>query len=279
MDRTERLSFFSDGKITSLAQIKEKIVTQVIMQPGFMVIAYNDGTNLSINRGGAGGTSTFITSAGVSGPNNTLTIVDSKGTIYELGELSQDVSYDGLASSGVLVGKENGIPIFKPLNFSNQFVQDAGVISLPSAFRRNALMVSKRMHVRNGSEGGRSHPAGSWFSRVIDTVVVNEIPGASLGAGSVINLPQGFYFIKTMTNVHRGGHYTSRLVGGGSNVYLVSGSGFGRTSYTEDWPCIGMAFITIPSGGDGLFLQTICQTSTTNAAFSANSVEIWKIEQ
>ncbi len=147
------------------------------------------------------------------------------------------------------------------------------------------------LHVRDektsGTHGG-THTSGSYQVRVINTVVTNEISGASLAANR-ITLPAGDYF--TITRVPHyntaGGNHKGKLENFTDSTDLVIGSsvtmGTSTDSTTHSW-IIGR--FTLAATKD---LEVTHQTSTTMAtiglggASSFGEVEvyaevlIWKV--
>jgi hypothetical protein len=84
-----------------------------------------------------------------------------------------------------------------PASTDEFLVSDAGVLKRIDYSLISGAFESALLHVRDeksAGTGGGSFAHGAWRTRVLNTVVTNEITGASLGSNQ-ITLPSGTYYI------------------------------------------------------------------------------------
>ncbi len=112
-------------------------------------------------------------------------------------KLEEGVSVKKLSTDGTLSGNsDNVVPTEKAVK--------------TYADGKTGKFESSMLHIQDqkasGTEGG-TPTAGSWVSRVLNTVIINEISGASLNSNQV-TLPAGTYYIEAsspawMTDTHK----------------------------------------------------------------------------
>ena len=103
----------------------------------------------------------------------------------------------------------------------------SGVLSFVSS---GGKFESALLHVRDekasGTQGGSS-TSGSFQTRTLNTVVTNEISGASLSSNQIV-LPSGTYFIYGTTPVYAGDQIKTKL----RNITDSTDAIIGGTDYT-----------------------------------------------
>jgi hypothetical protein len=96
------------------------------------------------------------------------------------------------------------------------------------------LGVHNLLHVQdqkaNGTSGG-SFAHGAWRTRVLNTVVLNNISGSSL-ASNVVTLPAGKYFVEGRCLAYKVNSNRSRIIDTASNQSVVS---MNDHSYSADF--------------------------------------------
>jgi hypothetical protein len=102
----------------------------------------------------------------------------------------------------------------------------------------NAVGTDDLLHVRDektsGTAGGTS-TAATWHTRVLNTVLTNEITGASL-ASNQITLAAGTYFIQARAPSHQGSETKLRLRNiTDTATELVGGSHWNNTADGQEW--------------------------------------------
>lgn len=167
---------------------------------------------------------------------------------------------------------------------TTNFLRADGTFAAPTA---TSSFDSQLLHVRDekisGSHGG-TFTSGAWQTRVLNTVVTNEITGASL-ASNQITLPAGTFYIEADAPALNVGGHKSRLFNITDTADVIIGtSEFTNVSTTPRSKVRGRFVL---AASKVLELQHRSQTTqTTNGFGSASSfgvvevyaeVRIWKV--
>lgn len=153
-----------------------------------------------------------------------------------------------------------------------------------------AAFATKLLHVQDqkssGTNGGDFN-SGAWRTRDLNTVLTNEITGASL-ASNQITLPSGTYYIEHSSEARSVNNHQARLrdTTGGATLLTGTSSNSDSASSTQGTSDItGRFTLSVESV---LEIQHQAQNSQANTGFGANSaftvehelytdVRIWKV--
>jgi hypothetical protein len=121
---------------------------------------------------------------------------------------------------------------------SGQFLKTNGSGANPAWSTLSDGFGSQLLHVRDekANNTGAGGVSTSWFKRTLNTIMTNEISGASLSS-SVITLPSGTYYIQSQIPSSVGQKFKAKLRNtSDSSDTLISSSGFcdGVTIYTDN---------------------------------------------
>lgn len=272
MDRTAALSFYVSKGITSLSQIKDKVVSTIdLRQNGDLRVLYNNGDAILIPRRSPNNESIHIKSINVAGDNNTLTITDSSDQVYVLGDLSSPVVADAIVGQGAFIGNLGGQLIFKPLVFSERFnnLDDLFGVSAIQGGRVGENYAFARSADHNGTTS-----AGSWRNRPF-TSLSSNIPNSSLVSGS-ISLPPGSYYVSAMAPSYMTDNSTIRIISG-SSVLCQGGGVLARSNVNnvDNQNFIsGLFDLTTQST---ITLQTMHQTTQSRISWANCRMDLWKL--
>jgi len=142
------------------------------------------------------------------------------------------------------------------------------------------MALSTIMHVRdekaNGTSGGNTS-AGTWHTRDLNQVKINNIAGASL-ASNRITLPAGTYFVLARAPIYGCEHSKSKIynVTGAADLVLGSNAraGAGDTTMNSTWV---MDVLTLAVTSN-IELRTYAASAGTNGlgvATSAGTIEVY----
>jgi hypothetical protein len=149
------------------------------------------------------------------------------------------------------------------------------------------LFSSQLLHVRDeqssGADGG-SFTSGAWRTRTLNTVLTNEISGASL-ASNQITLPAGTYYIKARAPASEVVEHKAKLRNTTDNSDTLIGSSASVVNFnTLDSTVIGRFTI---AGVKVFELQHRSSTTRATTGFGRSAgfsvvevyseVEIWKV--
>ena len=174
---------------------------------------------------------------------------------------------------------------------SGQFLQTNGSGANPAWATLSDSFGSRLLHVRDekANNTGAGSTSTSWFKRTLNTIMTNEISGASLSS-SVITLPSGTYYIQSQVPTSVGERFKAKLRNtSDSTDTLISSSGFGDgvSTFTDNsWVFISGRF-TI-AAQKNFEIQMITQTTgggSGSAGTAANlgvvevytDVQLWKV--
>ena len=154
----------------------------------------------------------IMSSAGTNGTNGT----DVGTTITTQGDLLYR-NASGLARLGA--------------GTSGQFLKTNGSGANPAWATLSDSFGSQLLHVRDekaNGVGGGTNTAGVWQTRTLNTVMTNEISGASL-ASNQITLPSGTYFIEAFANAGYVNEHKTKL----RNITDSSDTLIGQSIYAD----------------------------------------------
>ncbi len=139
---------------------------------------------------------------------------------------------------------------------------------------------------RAANTAGGTFTSGAWRTRVLNTVLTNEIAGASL-ASNQITLPIGTYFLLARAPAHQVNRHKIRLYDTtGAAAFLIGSSAFAANGspFDSDSDCWGRFTVGVESV---IELQHISQTTFALVGFGSESnlgvievysdVLIWKV--
>jgi hypothetical protein len=140
------------------------------------------------------------------------------------------------------------------------------------------------MHVQDqkitGSDGGSS-VAGQYSPRTFNTIVVNQIVGASIvNSNTAIALPAGTYYVEAICPLRGGSNHKVRVRGQSPNVILAQGIN-GYCAATTVSANESVSGIFTLSSANNIFLEYFVQTSQninglgSFVADNPSSVEIY----
>lgn len=120
---------------------------------------------------------------------------------------------------------------------SGQFLKTNGAGANPAWATLSDSFGSQLLHVRDekANNTGAGGVSTSWFKRTLNTIMTNEISGASLSS-SVITLPSGTYYIQSQVPTSVGQKFKARLRNtSDSTDTLISSTGLcdGVSLYTD----------------------------------------------
>lgn len=120
---------------------------------------------------------------------------------------------------------------------------------------------------KTSATSGGTFTSGSWQTRTLNTTIVNNISGASIGSNQ-ITLPAGTYLIRASAPAHRVNAHQTRLQDITNGATLLNGS----SEYTEQAGAIVVTRSQIDgtftlSGTSALQIQHQCQTTRSTDGF------------
>lgn len=272
MDRTETLSFYISQGISSLSQIKNKIVSSVSIDGnGDLQLIYNDATEVRVPRSAPGGQSVHIKQLSVSGVDNTLTITDSNDLVYQLGNLSSPAVANAIVGTGAYLGFINGKHVFKPLVFGAGFIDELGIygVGLPAGIK-----VGSNYARAISNDHNYSSSANVWRDRGFTGLTTDRQDIVLNGAG--IDLPAGEYWVKATAPAYTTNNFSIRLISGAATL-LEGGTILARSTSLETEtqnPISGYFSLATP---DTIKLQTMHQTSQARISWGRTFLELWKL--
>ncbi len=229
-----------------------------------------------------GFTHTFVTSTQfrISGTNVTSNFVvgkrvravgSSTGTIYgtiTVSSFSTDttitVAWDSGSLSNETLQISVGMPsLGDPISINDVNIPTASIPLSAIISAQSQLQILNVRDEKSSGTGGQNSTAGSFITRDINTVKLNQISGASL-ASNQITLPAGTYLIYARPpgiscGVHRA---KLRNITDGSDVIVgASASAAGADATSSDSIIVGVFTI---AGSKVFEIQQRCSTSTTN---------------
>ena len=171
---------------------------------------------------GISGTTLTFTGAPASGTNNIYVVHQAKavGTI--------DVPASGVVPASLASNIISGQTALAatPADTDEFLVSDAGTIKRIDFSHIQGVYESKLLHVRDeksANTAGGSSSSTTNNERVLNTVVTNEITGASLSSDT-ITLPSGTYFISASSPTNRGGTNRAHLYNTADSSIAVLGT-------------------------------------------------------
>jgi hypothetical protein len=168
------------------------------------------------------GTTLTFTAAPPSGTNN-IYVVHQAPTVASVSPTAGSVtasSFDNSVISGHTALAET------PASTDEFLVSDAGTIKRIDFSHIQGVYESKLLHVRDeksANTAGGSSSSTTNNERVLNTVVTNEITGASLSSDT-ITLPSGTYFISASSPTNRGGTNRAHLYNTADSSIAVLGT-------------------------------------------------------
>jgi len=220
------------------------------------------------------------------GAVTTVKIADGAVTTAKLADNA--VTLDKMAhgtSGDILYYGAGGEPLLLPKGTDGQFLKL--VSGLPAWVSTGNKLLHVREEQAAGTDGG-DHTAGSYVTRVLNTVKTNAITGASLGSNQ-ITLPVGEYFCKATApsyNVSSGEHKAKLVnVTDATDLLIGTSLAWGSTADVTN-PSVVVGKFTL-TGTKLLELQhqTSNTQATTGLGKAANlgevevysEVEIWQL--
>lgn len=151
----------------------------------------------------------------------------------------------------------------------------------------SGALVRPMIHVQDQRPDGAAGDfltAGAWRVRALNTVVVNEIVGASLAANQ-ITLPAGDYEVTALQTAYNNGNCQSRLYDATAGVMLLPGFTqlVGSTSgSTGLFPVVGRFSLAAPSAVELQIWPGVNNAAPTASAATGlvevySDVRIWKV--
>jgi hypothetical protein len=148
---------------------------------------------------------------------------------------------------------------------------------------------SQLLHVRDeksANTAGGTFTSGDWRTRTLNTVMTNEISGASLSSDQV-TLPSGTYFINASAPFHNSGRVKAILRNtSDSSDAIIGTSDFGSAADDQQGTNFITGRFTIASSKT-FEIQQRCESTTATTGFGVSSnstvtevytdVQIWKV--
>ena len=161
---------------------------------------------------------------------------------------------------------------------------DSTKLSGVSAGKFESALLHVRDEKSSGTAGG-TYTEGSFLTRTLNTVMTNEISGASLSSNQ-ITLPSGTYFIYARASAFRVDRHKTKL----RNVTDSSDTIIGSNAYTAEANVGNDSWIigrfTIASS-KAFEIQNRCQSTRSDDGYGVNAgysvvevytdVQIWKV--
>jgi hypothetical protein len=174
---------------------------------------------------------------------------------------------------------------------SGQFLKTNGSGANPAWATLSDSFGSQLLHVRDekANNTGAGGVSTSWFKRTLNTIMTNEISGASLSS-SVITLPSGTYYIQARVPSSVGPRFKAKLRNtSDSTDTLISQSGLcdGVSTYTDNNYLSIIGRFTI-AASKNFEIQMITQNNDSGSTAAGNpsnlgvvevytDVQIWKV--
>jgi len=277
-DGTDNIAFFTVDNTTNVITFD----TGVVVPGGLSAIVEDTtpqlGGALDVN----GKDITSASSGDVTiSPNGTGTIILEAGA----------VSRADISSSGLRIG--TGARVTTILDEDDMASDSATALatqqSIKAAIDAGGSFGSQLLHVReeqtSGTSGG-TFTSGAWQTRTLNTVITNEITGASVAANQ-ITLPAGTYAISSSAPAHKVNDHQAKLY----NITDAADELIGTSERTQSTISVGTrSFVfgrfTIP-GAEVFELRHQAQTTAAVDGFGQavtfgvtevfSEVQIWKV--